>query len=113
MGPGCKTVTRAAPDKVVGVWADGRSGTFVAKNDYGAQVEGTRSSGPAGRFEGYGPLVVEIVRFFKTGRPPVLADETLEILAFMEAADESKRLGGAPVAIETIMARVAQKGPGP
>ena len=49
------------------------------------------------------------MRFFKTGRPPVAAEETLEILAFMEAADESKRLGGAPVEIETIMARAAQK----
>jgi len=109
MGPGCKTVTRPAPDKVVGVWADGRTGTFVAKTDYGAQVEGSRASGPAGRFEGYAPLVVEIVRFFKTGHPPVAAEETLEILAFMEAADESKRLGGAPVQIETIMARAGQK----
>jgi predicted dehydrogenase len=113
MGPGCKTVTRSAPDKVVGVWADGRTGTFVAKKDYGAQVEGTRGSGPVGHFEGYGPLVVEIVRFFKTGRPPVAAEETLEILAFMEAADESKRLGGAPVQIETIMARAEQKRTGP
>ena len=112
MGPGCKTVTRVTPDKVVGVWADGRTGTFVAKNDYGAQVEGSRASGPAGHFEGYAPLVVEIARFFKTGRPPVAAEETLEILAFMETADESKRLGGAPVQIKTVMARVAQKRPG-
>ncbi len=112
MGPGCKTVTRPAPDKVVGVWTDGRIGTFVAKNDYGAEVEGSRGSGPAGHFEGYGPLVVEIARFFKTGRPPVAAEETLEILAFMEAADESKRLGGAPVRIESIMTRVKEKGPG-
>ena len=35
--------------------------------------------------------MVEIVRFFRTGQPPVAAEETLEILAFMEAADESKR----------------------
>ena len=104
MGPGCKSVTRPAADKVVGVWSDGRSGTFIAKNDYGAQVEGTQGSGPVGRLEGYAPLVVEISRFFKTGQPPVAAEETLEILAFMEAADESKRLGGAPVEIETIMA---------
>ena len=109
MGSGCKSVTRPAADKVVGVWTDGRTGTFVAKNEYGAQVEGTRASGSAGRFEGYAPLVVEIARFFKTGRPPVAAEETLEILAFMEAADESKRLGGAPVQIETIMARAAQR----
>ena len=103
MGPGCKTVTRAAPDKVVGVWADGRTGTFVAKKDYGAQVEGTRASGLAGKYEGYKPLVVEIARFFRSGRPPVSAEETLEILAFMEAADASKRADGAPVSIQSVI----------
>ena len=43
----------------------------------------------------YFPLLVEIVRFFKTGKPPVSEAETLEIYAFMSAADESKRQGGA------------------
>ena len=35
--------------------------------------------------------------FFKTGKAPVSGDQTLEILAFMEAADRSKQLGGKPV----------------
>jgi len=109
MGPGCQTVTRPAADKVVGVWAGGRTGTFVAKNDYGAEVQGSKASGPAGKFEGYQPLVVEIVRFFKTGRPPVRAAETLEILAFMEAADQSKRRHGAPVSIESVMKGAARQ----
>ena len=61
------------------------------KYDYGAAVEGDKGSGDAGKYDGYTPLVVEIVKFFKTGKPPVSAEETLEILAFMEAADESKR----------------------
>src|SRR2546430_12678947 len=34
---------------------------------------------------------LEIGRFFKTGKSPVRAEETIEIFAFMEAADESKR----------------------
>ena len=58
MGPGCKTVARVAPEKVVGVWKDGRQGTFVAKGDLGASVEGTKKSGDAGKFDGYAPLVV-------------------------------------------------------
>ena len=49
------------------------------------------------------PLVVEIARFFKTGRAPVSNEETIEIMAFMEAADESKRRGGTPVTIESVM----------
>jgi hypothetical protein len=47
--------------------------------------------------------VVEIVKFFKTGKPPVSPAETLEIYAFMEAADESKRRDGAPVTIAEVM----------
>ncbi len=46
---------------------------------------------------------MEIARFFRTGKPPVSAEETLEIFAFMEAADESKRQGGAPVALKTVL----------
>ena len=49
--------------------------------------------------------MVEIVKFFKTGKPPVSADETIEIFAFMEAADESKRQGGKPVTVESVMAK--------
>ena len=109
MGPGCEEVTRVAQDKVAGVWRDGRRGTFVAGEGYGATIEGEKGRGDAGRYEGYGPLVVEIAKFFKTGKPPVSAEETLEILAFMEAADESKRLGGRPVKIADIVRRAKEK----
>jgi hypothetical protein len=37
--------------------------------------------------------------FFETGIAPVNPEETLEIIAFMEAADESKDKGGTPVSI--------------
>ena len=56
-----------------------------------------------GGFDGYDPLIVEIGKFFKSGLPPVSEAETLEVLAFMEAADESKRQGGKPVTLESIM----------
>ena len=62
-----------------------------------------RSIEPVAGFGGYEPLVVEICKFFRTGQPPVSAEETTEIFAFMEAADESKRQSGAPVAIESVM----------
>jgi len=103
MGPGCKTVVREGPQKVVGTWADGRVGIFEAAKGYGAEVEGTKKSGPAGKYGGYQPLVHQVARFFKTGKPPVDAQETLELMAFMEAADESKRRGGEPVTIEEVM----------
>jgi predicted dehydrogenase len=113
MGPGCKTVARVAPDKVVGVWSEGREGTFTAqgldKSPYGALVEGTKGKGIIGQYDGYKPLVVEICKFFKNGKPPVAAEETIELFAFMEGADVSKKQGGQPVAIEEVLAKARQE----
>ena len=53
----------------------------------------------------YYGLVWAVVEFFKTGTSPVPLDETLEIMAFMEAADLSKSRKGAPVAIAEILKR--------
>jgi hypothetical protein len=44
---------------------------------------------------GYRPLLVEIIKFFQTRQPPVSNEETLEIFAFMDAAQRSKEAGGA------------------
>ena len=110
MGRGCKTVSRVrtpTADLAAGVWEDGRLGTFRGilrgGTGFGATVFGERGIAPAGKFEGYEPLLVEIARFFKTGKPPVTADETLEIYAFMEAADESKRQGGLGVSLDSVL----------
>ena len=51
-------------------------------------------------YQGYQPLLKEIIQFFKTGVAPVPPEETLEIMAFMEAAEMSAKRGGAPVTIE-------------
>jgi predicted dehydrogenase len=115
MGPGCESVTRVhtdGTDLVVGVWKDGRIGTFrglrTGSQGYGATVYGEKAVAPAGGYDGYEPLVVEICKFFKSGKPPVDAQETLEMFAFMEAADESKRQGGAPVTIESVMKKAEE-----
>jgi len=115
MGLGCKTVTRVhaeGQDVAVGVWEGGRIGTVRGIRDsrrgYGSTVFGTKAILTAGGFGGYEPLLVEIVKFFKTGKPPVSAEETLEIFAFMEAADESKRQGGCPVSIESVMQKARE-----
>lgn len=112
MGPGCVSVSRVRADNadfVVGVWKDGRVGTFrgirAGATGFGATVFGAKGIAPAGEFEGYAPLLVEIARFFKTGRPPLEVERTLEIYAFMEAADESKRQGGGPVTLESVLAK--------
>ncbi len=115
MGTGCESVTRVhteGTDMAVGVWHGGRIGTFRGIRDgvrgYGSTVFGTKAILPGGGFDGYEPLIVEIIRFFKTGKAPVSAEETLEIFAFMEAADESKRLGGVPVTLSSIMQKAQQ-----
>jgi hypothetical protein len=58
-----------------------------------------------GPYDGYKPLVVEIVRFFRSGTPPVSAEETIDLYAFMEAADESKRRGYTPVQVAEVIAK--------
>ncbi len=110
MGAGCQSVSRVhtpGTDVAVGVWKDGRIGSFrglrAGKPDYGATVYGSKANTCGGKYNGHEPLVVEIVKFFKTGKSPVPAEETLELYAFMEAADESKRQGGRPASIQSVM----------
>jgi predicted dehydrogenase/transglutaminase-like putative cysteine protease len=119
MGPGCKTVSRVktpTTDLAAGVWEDGRLGTLrgirEGRTGFGATVFGDKGIAPAGKFEGYAPLLVEIAKFFRTGKPPFTPEQTLEIYAFMEGADESQRQGGVPVSLESVLdkARKAAEG---
>ncbi len=109
MGTGCKEVTRVHNDDydvVTGVWDDGRMGTFrgnrVGKKGYGVTIFGEKEIISLDKFKGYDPLLKEVVKFFDTGIVPVEPKETLEICAFMEAADESRRANGACVEMKTI-----------
>ncbi|RPI23354.1 MAG: oxidoreductase [Acidobacteria bacterium] len=106
-GPGCQEVTRIyseGADIVVGRWKDGRLGVVRAirpYGDYGAVVyRGEKSfrSSPDAKHD-YRPLVVEIVKFFQTGKPPVPNEESLEMFAFMDAAQRSKP-DGKPVKLQ-------------
>ena len=117
MGTGCESVIRVhseGTDMVIGTWKGGRIGSFrgIRQGPYhfGAKIYGSKTLIDAGGFGGYEPLVVEIVKFFKTGKPPVSAAQTLEIYAFMEAADESKRQGGTPVKIVDVMSKARNRG---
>lgn len=118
MGPGCERVARVhteGQDSVVGTWKDGRIGEIrglrSSPRGYGAVVFGAKRIAVSGNLfpqqgpskdSGYRPIVEEIVKFFQTGKPPVAPEESLEVLAFMEAADRSKQRNGAPVPLETI-----------
>jgi predicted dehydrogenase len=110
MGSGCETVSRTKGPKndlVTGVWKDGRIGTYrgivQGKAESGAVVFGSKAILQSDKKGGYEPLCREIGKFFRTGVAPVSPEETIEIFAFMEAADESMRQGGQPVSLSKVM----------
>jgi predicted dehydrogenase len=116
MGTGCKRVVRVSDedtDLVVGTWDDGRIGTFrgirKGKADYGGTIFGEKGICVLGKYAGYTPLLVQIIDFFRTGVIPVREEETLQILAFMEAADLSKVSGGVPVEMELVMKKAVEE----
>ena len=116
MGPGVDTVSRVhTPDTdvVVGRWKDGRVGTMrghrAGPQGYGAVAYGRKgifsfgAPGPGAAAEplqpAYPALLRAVLAFFASGVPPVPPEETVEMMAFMEAADRSKERQGAPVAL--------------
>ena len=110
MGTGCETVVRTHTentDVVTGVWADGKVGTLRGlrnqKTPHKVIAFGTKAVAEQGAGSDYRPLVVEVVKFFQTKEPPIPPEETIEMFAFMEAADESKRQGGVPVKLKDVV----------
>ena len=112
LGTGCETVTRVTTtdtDVVTGIWSGGRVGTMRglrnAASPHKLILFGTKAVAEQKGSGDYAPLLREIVTFFQSGKSPVVPEETLELFAFMEAADESKRQGGKPVKVSEILAK--------
>jgi predicted dehydrogenase len=106
MGTGCVTVTQTSSrdsDVVTGVWKDGRTGVARVTRpygDYGVVALRARDAVVQHPIKvSYTALDAKIGEFFRTGIPPVPNSETLEIFAFMDAAQRSKDSGGKPVAL--------------
>ena len=109
MGTGCICVQRTFTedyDYLTGLWEGGRIGTYrgirEGKTGYGGIVFGEKENVVLGTFEGYEPLALAIVHFFETRVPPVMPGETLEIIAFILAAEESKKQGGARIPLRSF-----------
>ena len=106
LGPECETVQRSTTAggkiEVLGTWSGGRKGVFREDKEFHGIARGEKGEAPAGSFDRYVPLAVEIMKFFQTGQVPVRPEETLAIIAFMEAAEESKSKGGAVVRIHDV-----------
>jgi predicted dehydrogenase len=115
MGTGCISVKRdksaAGMIQVTGNWGDGRVGTYreadrkAKGGPYAGKAIGEKGEADIGKFDGYEVLLQAVVKMFRTGQPQVSAEETLELYAFMEAADESKRQGGAEVKLADVLAK--------
>lgn len=112
MGPGCQSVSRVftpGGDIVTGVWPGGRTGVFrglrKGRIGFGGTVFGTEGIEAIGGFDGYEGLVDAIQEFFRSGKPPVSAEESIEIYTFMKGADISKSKGGMLVKLADVPAQ--------
>lgn len=114
MGPGCERVTfipSKDSDVAVGVWHDGRVATVRGVRPYaafGGVAIGSRAQKSFATASDYKPLMLELCRFFRTKKPPITPQQTLEIIAFMQAADMSAQQGGKSVALAPIVAAAQQ-----
>jgi hypothetical protein len=120
MGTGCESVVcTATPNThlVTGLWPGGKVGTLRGIRGgaapYRVTVFGSKKVLDEQLAGDYTPFLREVVKFFQTGVAPVPAEETIEIYAFMEAADESKRAGGCPVKIADVMEKNSGQHPPP
>lgn len=106
MGTGCVSVNRMSSkgtDVVVGLWDDGRIGTFrglINNLIYGGTAYTDKGAVPVGGNDGYKPLLEQILTFFKTRIVPVSEKETLEIFTFMEASNISKENNGKIISMD-------------
>ncbi len=108
MGTGCRSVRCVGNDTydlITGVWADGRIGSVhcnrTGNYEYHGLVHFEKTSAHVnvqteekGFFLCLGEAVLE---FLRTGRAPVPAEESIELIRFIEAANESRAHDGREV----------------
>ena len=108
MGRGCVSVRCVATeqhDVATGVWADGRIGTVrgcrTGNYEFHGLVHFEKKSAAVNvqaEAKGFFTCLAEaILEFGRTGRAPVEPAETLELVRFIEAANESRENGGREV----------------
>ncbi|MBB6735163.1 Gfo/Idh/MocA family protein [Cohnella zeiphila] len=111
LGTGCRCVRASGSgdaETIVGVWSDGTVGTIRGSRSGGfpfaAAIARERSSSFANIASEekpfYASLLEQVMEMFRTGVPAVGMSETLEIIRFVEAANQSRENGGGPVELE-------------
>lgn len=109
MGSGCSRLTclsQPGAEVATGIWSDGRiagvRGIRAGQSAYGFTLfgdKGVATQGVSTQYI-YRELLKQIVSMFETRQLPIDLRETLEIVAFIEAAKVSADAGGAPVEIK-------------
>lgn len=102
MGTGCEKVSRISGphgEVITGHWRDGRVGvvrTLLPSGGYGAVAFGEKDvmQSPANPAFSYAPMLKAVLDLVRTGQPQVPNDTTMEIFAFMEAANQSRKANG-------------------
>lgn len=108
MGTGCRSVRAVYTDdfeQATGIWHDGRIGTLhgnrTGNYEYHALVHFEKHSAHVNTVteeKGFFTCLGEaILKFAQTKQPPVPAAETIELIRFIEAANESRANGGREV----------------
>lgn len=109
MGRGCRSVQTfhtAKIDVIVGLWEDGRIGTLrgnrTGANNFGCVIttdKSTKAGFASGEIPYYALLLKKVMPFFQTGRSPLDVAESLEVIAFLEAASNSRASDGKNIAM--------------
>lgn len=104
LGGGCISVLASVSgdqETIVGVWRSGAVGTIRGSRSGGypfaAAIHRERQSSfvyvPAEEKPFYASLLEQVMRMFETGVPAVPLEATLEVIRFIEAANESRKTG--------------------
>jgi len=104
MGPGCKSVSvrsTADADNISGIWQDGRVGSLYGYRNRKVSTFGAVVYTSAGVEQGvslnvppqYALLLKNVLEFFRTGKSPIAAAESVEVIAFLEAANAARESG--------------------
>jgi len=104
LGTGCRevsAVTNKDHDLITAVWNDGRMGSLrgnrVGNNKFGGVIHREKGSQWVDIYSAprpyYASLLDQIMIMLRTGTPRIKADETIEIIRFIEAANRSRETG--------------------
>ena len=112
LGVGCETVetlSRGDTEIILGTWKDGRTGLCVGNRSgaycFGARIltDKTQHASTINANVSYmGALSQAMVQFFRTGVSPISPEESVEVIAFLEAASRSHAQNGKPVNLSEL-----------